>query len=174
MGALIDLLTGSADTLLGMLSDLREGGFALGVPLLQFLVASLEDGCLCGAELLFVSCGLGLCFGDGSPGLFDGSGGAGTAFGQHSVEGPANQETVGCDQQNKQDHRRHSAEHKSTELIQYLVHEGVGLGRLAVLSAVSHSYIVLPQVLVKTVKREYEVQLVLAKRLQGCQPTRYR
>ena len=42
---------------------------------------------------------------------------------QNAIEGAANEKAVGRHQQEEQDHRRHRAEHKFTELIQYLVHE---------------------------------------------------
>jgi hypothetical protein len=41
--ALFDLLAGAFDAVLGVLTNLLEGGIALGVPLLQFLFAGLED-----------------------------------------------------------------------------------------------------------------------------------
>ena len=58
------------------------------------------------------------------------TGGARAPLGQNAVERTANQKSVGRYQQNEQDHRRHRAEHKFTELIQYLVHEWDRLGPL--------------------------------------------
>ena len=54
---------------------------------------------------------------------------SGPALRKHAIQWTANQEAVSDHQQDEQNHRRHSAEHKSTELIQYLIHVGVGRGR---------------------------------------------
>ena len=56
LGALLDLLAGAANALLRVLTHLGEGGLALRIPLLQLLVAGLEDLGLGRAELVFVGC----------------------------------------------------------------------------------------------------------------------
>src|SRR4030088_569913 len=61
--------------------------------------------------------------GDGVARLLQPPRGTRPPLSQNAVERTANEKTVGRHQQDEQDHRRHGAEHKFTELIQYLVHE---------------------------------------------------
>jgi hypothetical protein len=56
-------------------------------------------------------------------------------LGEDAIERAANEVAVGNDEENEENHRRHGAEHKFTELIQYLVHGlwvggWIGRGRL--------------------------------------------
>ena len=50
-GALLDLLLGGEDTLLRGVANFFEGGFALRVPLLQLLVASVKISALAARSL---------------------------------------------------------------------------------------------------------------------------
>ncbi len=123
MGALLDLLPCCTHSIMRQLTGLCERRFALCIPLLQLLIAQLKDLGLGETKLFFV--GSSLCFscGDGAMRLLDGSRGAGTSLRQHTIQRTADKKPVSRYQQDKQDHRRHRAEHKSTELIQYLIHE---------------------------------------------------
>ena len=77
LGAVVDLLPGSAYALLRGLPHLGEGCFALLVPLFQLAVADLEDLGLGGAQFVLVDTGLGLSRSDCTTGLLDCAGGAG-------------------------------------------------------------------------------------------------
>jgi len=123
MSALLNLLPRPKNALVHLMPHLRECCLPLCVPLLQLLVTRLKYLCPGSAQLTFIDRGLCLSRRDSAPSLLYRTRGACTPLCQHAVQWTAHQQTISCYQQNKQNHRRHRAEHKFTELIQYLIHE---------------------------------------------------
>src|SRR5271170_2077669 len=115
-GLCFDGLTGSAYTLLRRQTGAAKCRIALGIPLLQPLLAPVEDLGPGGAQFRLVLLGFGIGGSDGGVSLLDRALGALAALGEHAHERAIQQVTIGDHQENKQDDGRHRAEHKIADL----------------------------------------------------------
>ena len=70
-----------------------------GVPLLQLLLARLEDLALRRAEFIFINRSFGFSSGDGALGLFNSTGGAGPTLCKHLVQRALHEKVVRDDKQ---------------------------------------------------------------------------
>jgi hypothetical protein len=108
-----------------LLRDETGGGercILLRGPLLDAKLALVEDLSPGGAKFGLVLLAFGVGCGDGGAGRLKRAGGAGSALGEHPNQRTIKDEPVGNHQDEKNNHGRHRAEHKFTELTQEFIY----------------------------------------------------